>query len=138
MKGVKYLFDTDAITNILKPRPSPELARRLESIAKSQLFLSAITVGEIVYGALKSAKPRYHIDNLEHILLPSMNILTFDTAAAYHYGRLRAIQEKKGKPLSCADLQTASIAIANDLVLVTGNLRQFQMIDELHVENWIQ
>ena len=137
MKVEKYLFDTDAITNIFKPRPSRKLLGHLREIPKNHQFISAITVGEIVYGAMKSERPKFHLDNLENILLPRVNLLPFDSRAAFYYGKLRAEQESKGKPLSHADLQISATAIAGDLILVTGNTRHFKMIESLRVENWL-
>jgi tRNA(fMet)-specific endonuclease VapC len=137
MQAEKYLFDTDAITNIFKPRPSRKLLRRLGDISKNQQFISSITVGEIVYGAMKSERPKFHLDNLEKVLLPRVNLLPFDSRAAFYYGRLRAELEQKGRPLGHADLQIAATALANGLTLVTGNTRHFVIIDDLKVENWL-
>jgi predicted nucleic acid-binding protein len=132
-----YLFDTDVITNVLKPRPSKRLLERLGSISENAQFISTITISEIVYGALKSGRPEYHLKNLEEILLPTVNIVGFDTKAAYVCGRLRAQLEKNGKPLSLADLEIAAIAIAGDFILVTGNTKHFDRIGGLTTENWL-
>lgn len=96
-----------------------------------------MTIAEIVYGAWKSNRPRYHLDNLEKILLPSVNIVVFDSKAACVCGHLRARLEKDGTPLALADLEIAAMAIANNLILVTGNLRHFAGIPERAAENWL-
>ncbi len=132
-----YLFDTDTITNILKKRPSQKLVWKLEKLDKSCQFISTITIAEIIYGAYKSSDPVYHIENLEKILLPIVNIVGFDEKAAYICGRLRAELEKKGQPLSFADLQIASVAIANNLTLITGNTKHLERISELEIDNWL-
>ncbi len=132
-----YLFDTDIITNVLKKQPSQCLLERLALIPKHQQQISTVTVSEIVYGAMKSSRPAYHLNNLEQILLPSVNVVSFDTKAACVCGRLRAELEKKGQPLDLADLEIASIAIAKDLILVTGNIRHFGGIEGLRLENWL-
>lgn len=132
-----YLFDTDTITNVLKKQPSPSLLQRLAATDRSRQHISTITVAEIVYGAFKSGRPRFHLDNLEKILLPAVNIVGFDSKAAYVCGRLRAELEGRGEPLSLADLEIAAIAMANDLTLVTGNTRHFERIPDLAVENWL-
>ena len=93
-----FLFDTDTITNILKPQPSLNLLRRLEKISISQQFISTLTISEIVYGAEKSQRPEFHLNNLETILLPAVNIIGFDTKAAYICGRIHAELEKRGTP----------------------------------------
>jgi len=130
-----YLFDTDIITNILKTRPSEKLIKRLQKLNQASQFISTITISEIVYGAYKTSNPDYHLNNLENILLPNVNIAVFDSKSAYICGKLRALLEKKGKVLSFADLQIASIAIANEFILVTGNAKHFKRLDELNVEN---
>jgi len=58
-----------------------------------------ITISKIVYGAEKVHSPKYHLNNLESILLPAVNIVGFDTKAAYVCGRIRAELEKRGTPL---------------------------------------
>uniref|UniRef100_UPI00405764B8 PIN domain-containing protein n=1 Tax=Candidatus Electronema sp. TaxID=2698783 RepID=UPI00405764B8 len=132
-----YLFDTDIITNVLKKQPSQCLLERLALIPKHQQHISTVTVSEIVYGAMKSSRPAYHLNNLEQILLPSVNVVSFDSKAACVCGRLRAELEKKGQPLDLADLEIASIAIAEDLILITGNIRHFSRIEGLKLENWL-
>jgi len=132
-----YLFDTDVITNILKPRPSKQLIERLSLVSQKDQFISTITVSEIVYGAMKSDRPQHHLKYLEEILLPSVNIVGFDTKAAYVCGRLRAELEKKGQSLPLADLEIAAISIAGNFTLVTGNSKHFARIENLNTENWL-
>lgn len=133
-----YLFDTDIITNIFKKQPSPALLARLSGTPRSSQHISTITISEIVYGARKSSRPRHHLDNLEKVLLPAVNIVGFDTRAAYVCGSLRARLEREGNPLALADLEIAAIALARDLVLVSGNVRHFSRISELRLENWLE
>ena len=64
-----YLFDTDVLTNILKPRPAAQLLERLSHISPKDQFVSVITIAEIVYGAVKSNRPEYHLKNLEEMIL---------------------------------------------------------------------
>ncbi len=132
-----FLFDTDTITNLLKPKPSPGLVRRIAELDVSEQFISTITVAEIVYGAYKSENCERHIHCLEHVLLPNVNVLDFDCGAAYLAGRIRAELEARGEPISFVDIQIAAIALAHDLTLVTGNTRHFQRIAALRVENWM-
>ncbi len=135
--GGMFLFDTDVITNILKKNPSKILLERLAVIPRQEQYISTITISEIVYGAVKSIRPEYHLNNLENILLPSVNVVGFDSKAAYICGRLRAELEKKGLSLNLADLEIAAISIAGEFVLVTGNTKHFERIPELRLENWI-
>jgi len=133
-----FLFDTDVITNVLKKQPSKFLLERLAALSRTQQYISTVTVSEIVYGAVKSNRPEYHLHNLEQVLLPSVNVVGFDTKAACICGQLRAELEKKGQRLDLADLEIASIAIAKDFILVTRNIRHFGRIEGLKVENWLK
>lgn len=132
-----YLFDTDAITNILKKNPSAKLVENISKLRREDQFISTITIGEIVYGSFKSNKPQYHLNNLKNILLPAVNILSFDSQAAFIYGKIRAELENSGDIISHADVQIASIAIANNLTLITGNIKHFIKIHQLKIEDWI-
>ncbi len=132
-----YLFDTDTITNILKKTPSPSLIRRMARIQPNDQFISTITVSEIVYGAWKSDRPEYHLKNLKALLLPEVAVLDFDLNAGYVAGQIRAQLEKAGAPLAWADIQIASVAIANEKILVTGNTVHFKRIQGLEIENWL-
>lgn len=134
---MKYLFDTDIISNVFKKRPSKNLLGRLSKTPQKDQYISSITISEIVYGAWKSNQPHLHLDNLEKILLPAVNIVNFDSKAAYVCGGIRAKLENEGTPLALADLEIASIALCHDLVLVSGNLRHFSRVPNLRLENWL-
>ena len=134
---VMFLFDTDIITNVLKKKPSPRLLKKLSGLPMAKQFISTITVSEIVYGAMKSSRPEYHLNNLQNILLPAVNVVGFDSKSAYICGQLRAELETQGQPLDLADLEIAAITIANDFILVTGNTKHFQRIKTLQIDNWL-
>ncbi|MBZ0170601.1 tRNA(fMet)-specific endonuclease VapC [Candidatus Methylomirabilis lanthanidiphila] len=133
-----YLFDTDTISNLLTKRPSPGLVRRLAGIAPRHQFTSAITVGELTYGAFRSARPDYFLHKLDQLVWPNVTILAFDEAAARVYGSLRAELERGGIPISEPDLRIASIALVHQLTVITGNIRHFSRISSLRVENWLR
>jgi tRNA(fMet)-specific endonuclease VapC len=132
-----YLFDTDSISTLLKKKPSEKFVESISRIDKSEQFISTITVGELVYGAFKSNKSQFYLDYLNNILLPSVNVLGFDISAAFIYGKIRAVLSADGIVISNTDMLIASIAIANNMVLVTGNTRHFIHIQDLQVENWL-
>jgi len=126
-----FLFDTDVITNIFKPTPSQYLIERLKNLPRKDQFVSTITIAEIVYGAMKSIRPKYHLFNLKNLILPTVTIVSFNSEAAFYCGKIRAELEKQGIPISFADLQIASIAISHELTLITGNTKHFQRISTL-------
>lgn len=132
-----YLFDTDAITNLIKKNPSKKIIEKISSLSKKDQFITTITIGEIFYGAFKSSNPEFHIEKLQTVLLPLVNVLSFDSKSAFFYGKIRAELEKGGEIISSTDLQVVSIAIANELILITGNIKHFKRIKQLQIENWI-
>ena len=132
-----FLVDTDILSQMPKRSPSLNLVARLASVPPEQQFTSAITVGEMVYGAFRTARRDELLRQLEERLWPNVRILPFNRASAEAYGRVRAELESVGKPLSEPDLRIASIALAHDLTVVTGNVRHFGRVPGLRVENWL-
>jgi predicted nucleic acid-binding protein len=128
-----YLFDTDAISEVLKPRPSAAYVRWLASIPREEQFTSAVVVGELYKGAFRSSAATRHLENIEKRVLPAVTVLSYDTAAARVYGQVRARLESAGRPLADADLQIAATALLHDLELVTGNGRHFKRVPGLRI-----
>lgn len=134
-----YLLDTDVLSNLLKRAPSTTLIAKLASVPPEQQFTSSITLGELVYGAYRlQARTDYLLEQLYKRLLPNLPVLPFDVAAARRYGEIRAELERHGMPVGDADLRIAAIALARGLTVVTGNVRHFQRIPGLPVENWLE
>ncbi|MGH2351510.1 MAG: PIN domain-containing protein [Chloroflexota bacterium] len=130
-----YLFDTDIISATLRRQPDLRVIRRLATVPAQDQFTSAITVGELVFGAIRRGRQ----DLLERIdqLTAVVPALPFDEAAARTFGQLKATLEQAGQPLAEPDLRIAAIALAADLVLVTGNERHFARVPGLVLENWL-
>lgn len=132
-----FIFDTDVISNVLKKNPSPSLLRRVAGLAPEEQFTTSITIGELVFGAFRSQRPQYFLDKLKELVIPNIQILSFDEASAYIYGKLRAELEAQGQTIAEPDLRIASIALNHDLILVTGNTKHFSRIPDLKIEDWI-
>jgi tRNA(fMet)-specific endonuclease VapC len=128
-----YLFDTDAISEVLKPRPAAGYVRWLASIPREEQFTSAVVVGELYKGAFRSSAVTRHLENVEKRVLPAVTVLSYDTAAARVYGQVRARLESAGRPLADADLQIAATALLHDLELVTGNVKHFKRVPGLRI-----
>ncbi len=133
-----YLFDTDTISHLLIKNPPPGLIKKVAAVHSDQQFTSAITVGEMIYGAYRSTRPDFFLEKLDRLVWPNITILPFDEAAARAYGPLRARLERAGTPVSEPDLRIASIALIRQLTLVTGNTRHFSQIPGLSIENWLR
>ena len=128
-----YLFDTDAISEVLKPRPAAGYARWLATVPREEQFTSAVVVGELYKGAFRSSAAARHLENVEKRVLPAVTVLSYDVAAARVYGQVRARLESAGRPLADADLQIAATALLHDLELVTGNVKHFKRVPGLRI-----
>jgi predicted nucleic acid-binding protein len=134
-----YLLDTDILSNLVKRVPSTALIVKLASVPPEQQFTSSITLGELVYGAHRlQAGAGLLLERLDRTLPPNLPVLPFDVAAARCYGEVRAELEHRGTPLGDANLRIGAIALARGLTVVTGNVRHFQRIPRLTVENWLE
>jgi tRNA(fMet)-specific endonuclease VapC len=126
------LLDTDHWVALLRGRLSLEG----KVSPDESLAITAISVAELTHGASKSARAEENLARLD-ILLATLIILPFDEAAARHFGALKATLERSGNRLADLDLQIASIALANDLSLITHNTRHFARIPGLQLDDWL-
>ncbi|MBI2886979.1 MAG: PIN domain-containing protein [Chloroflexi bacterium] len=133
-----YLLDTDILSHVLRRSPPLHLIARIADTPSEAQFTSAITLGELYYGAYRLGRDASGLLlRLDQLLADGRVVLPFDEAAARRYGELRADLERRGTPLGDADLRIASIALNRGLAVVTGNLRHFQRVPGLTVENWL-
>jgi predicted nucleic acid-binding protein len=131
-----YCFDTDILSAVLKRNPPLPLIRRLAQTPAEEQFTTSITLGELLYSASKKGSARL-LERVRDIVLRAQQVLPFDELAAEVYGPLRAKLESIGRSLDEPDLRIASIALSRDLILVTGNVRHFERVPDLRLENWI-
>ena len=123
-----FLFDTDAISELLRPRPAMAYINWLMKVPREEQFTSAVVIGELYKGAYRSQAQERHLTNIEQRVLPAVIVLPYDTGTAKIFGKIRAHLEEAGTILPDADLQIAATALSYDLELVTGNLRHFSRI----------
>lgn len=128
-----FLFDTDAISELLRPHPAVKYIQWLLSVAREDQFTSAVVIGELYKGAYRSRAREHHLKNIEQRVLPAVVVLPYDVATAKVFGQIRARLEESGNILPDADIQIAATAVYHDIELVTGNLRHFSRIDDLKV-----
>ena len=131
-----YCFDTDILSATIRPAPPLHLIRRLATVPPQEQFTTSITVGELIYGARRVGREDLS-RRVEQVIRRAQTVLAFDTTAARTLGFLKATLEQRGTPLAEPDLRIASIALSRGLILVTRNVRHFQRVAELTVENWI-
>ncbi len=135
---MKYLLDTDTLSNLLKKAPSVMLIARLAAVPIEEQATSSITVGEMAFGAYRSGeRAAFLLGQIRNRLLPNLTVLPFDGAAAWRYGDIRAELERRGTPTGDSDLRIGAIALVHGLTVVTGNVRHFGRISTLKVENWL-
>lgn len=103
------------------------------NVAREEQFTSAVVIGELYKGAYRSQDRDRHIANIEQRVLPAVTVLPYDIGIAKVFGSLRAHLEGTGRIFPDADLQIAATAMAQDLELVTGNLRHFNRIAGLKI-----
>ena len=130
-----YLFDTDALSEVLRPRPARRYVEWLRTVARSEQFTSVVVIGELYGGAFRSADSARHLQNIESRVLPAITVLAYDLLSARVYGSIRARLEASGRMLADADLQIAATALHHELELVTGNLRHFERVPGLKVSS---
>ena len=129
-----YMLDTNICIYVLKNYP-PELREKFNALAE-QLCISSITLGELHFGAEKSARRAENLAAIEHFAA-RLEVLAFADKAAAHYGQLRAELERAGTPCGVHDMQIGGHARSEGLILVTNNLREFTRMPGLRVENWV-
>ncbi len=129
------LLDTNICVYLIRKRP-PEVLRRFDEYAVGDIGLSSITTAELHFGAQKSQRPEGNLRALEQFLLP-LTVVPFGQDAAAAYGRVRALLEGRGTPIGSLDTLIAAHALSLDLTLVTNNVREFERVPDLKVENWV-
>jgi toxin FitB len=136
---MRYLLDTNIISNFTKPAPSPMLIAWMAEQSDDDLFISSLTVGEVRRGVLEkpAGKRRDQLDAWFSgpqgpQALFAGRILPFDENAALVWARLMAEGKAKGRPRRGLDTIIAAIAEANDCIVVTDNERDFEDIQVIN------
>ena len=102
-----------------------------------RLHLPTIVLGELYAWAYSRDNPSELLKLIENELIEDVKILPFDEFAAFEFGKIRGSFIRQGIVFSFMDLAIASIALANDLTLVTHNTADFVKIPNLRVEDWL-
>lgn len=131
-----YMLDTNICIYAMKQKPEKVL-RRLREELNNGICISSITLAELEYGMKHSSDPAKNEAALLRFLLP-MSILPFGPVAASEYGELRAYLQSKGTPIGPLDMLIAGHAKAENMVLVTNNIREFARVPSLQLENWAE
>ena len=130
---LRYALDTNLCIRVLRDRPAA-LRERFNATA-SELSISTIVLTELLHGAAKSARPEHNRNEVERFAA-RLEVLTFDAEAAGHAADIRADLERKGLLIGGYDLLVAGHARSRGLIVVTGNLGEFERVDGLRCEDW--
>lgn len=132
---ILYMLDTNTASAAM--RGTAGLDARLQHLDPSQWCISAVTHAEIRYGVARKPEATKLARYVDAFFLAA-NTMPWDVAAAEKHGRLRAELRRLGAPIGDFDEMIAAHALALDAVLVTDNVRHFEQVKGLVVENWVR
>jgi len=130
---LKYMLDTDIAIYVIKNRPAAARAQFQQQ--QGRLCVSSVTVME--YGAEKSAQPERNLRDIEGFT-SRLRVLHYDEKAAFHTAQIRTELEKSGTPIGAYDQMIAGHARSCGLIVVSNNIREFQRVSGIRIENWAQ
>lgn len=130
---MKYLLDTNIMIAI--SRNNPVVMQKMQRHKASEFVISSIVYFELAFGAFNSTKVK---QNLEDLYRLPFQILDFNQTDGVYAGQIRSDLKAKGTPIGPYDTLIAGQTLANDLILITDNIKEFERVDGLKVENWLQ
>ncbi len=131
----RYLLDTNIWSHILR-RTSPALIAKFSALTQPQVFMSVVVRGELELGYLNGDRAPSRRLALDMFVNASQG-LTMQAGVAQHYASIRHALEKAGTPIGPNDTWIAAEALHHGLIVVTDNLREFERVPGLVVENWL-
>ena len=131
---MKYLLDTNICIRYINGR-APHIREHMRLIADTDIAVSTITLGEMFTGSYKSRHPQQSRARQDAFFI-RFTILPFDQTSADVFGNLRSHLELTGTPIGPYDMQIAAVALAHGLILVTHNLKEFNRVPGLAIEDW--
>jgi tRNA(fMet)-specific endonuclease VapC len=132
----RYMLDTNICIYIAKQKP-PGVKARFDRMKPGELVMSAITYGELFYGASKSRQSATAFAQLR-LFVRDVPVVPVDFAVGKAYGEIRSLLERRGQLIGNNDLWIGAHALALGVTLATNNEREFRRIPRLLIENWTQ
>lgn len=133
---MKYMLDTNICIYAIKHKPEIVIKNFLQH-DPDEICISSITYAELMYRVEKSQAVDRNRMAMAMFLSP-ITIREFNAAAAEEYGKIRADLEKKGTPIGPMDMLIAAHAKAEKLIIVTNNVKEFNRVNDLTIENWVE
>jgi predicted nucleic acid-binding protein len=131
------LLDTNILSEVLRKSPNAKLIGRLAQTSRTAQFTSCICVVELRYGSRRRKDHELFWERIRSQILPEVTILGLTDREAIIAGDLLALLERRGEPLPLPDALIAATALEAGLTVVTANIRHFQRIPHLKIENWL-
>lgn len=133
--ALSHLLDTSVYCQPIKPRPQESVRERWTALGDDALAISTICDAEVLYGLelKKSQRLKALYDGL---LKGRLRALPVDSGVAKHFASLKAWAKVNGRALADFDLLIAATARAHDLTLATLNVRHFQGLPDVTMEDW--
>jgi tRNA(fMet)-specific endonuclease VapC len=132
---LKYLLDTNIAIYTIKNRPAE--VRDAFKARDGQMCISSVTLMELIYGAEASKAVERNLAAIEGFSA-RLEVLAYDEAAAVHTGQIRAELKMIGRPIGPYDEMIAGHARSLGLIVVTHNIKQFQAVSGIRLENWVK
>jgi tRNA(fMet)-specific endonuclease VapC len=130
---VRYLLDTNIGSYVIKGN-FPHVRRRLLRVPMSEVGISVVTEAELRFGVARLPQAAKLGIAVEEFLL-RVEVLPWDSEAAQHYARIRALLESEGQPMGNFNMMIAAHALAAGTILVTND-RAFRRVKGLRIEDW--
>ena len=131
---MKYLVDTTILIYLCNSKSKP-LENKFKTHRPDEFAVSAITVGELIYGVNKSQQRDRNLQAILKIVSP-FRILDFDSSDSWQYGEIRAELEKKGMIIGGNDIMIAAQARRRGLIVITNNIKEYKRVPSLKIEDW--
>jgi len=128
------LLDTNICIHIINAKP-PAVLQRFRDYRMGEIGLCSVVAAELAYGVAKSGSKRNR-EALDLFLAP-LAILPFDETALWCYGDLRSCLERQGTPIGALDTLIAAHALSLKATLVTNNIKEFERVPGLQLDNWV-
>jgi tRNA(fMet)-specific endonuclease VapC len=129
------MLDTNIVIYVIKRRPLEIL--EVFNAHAGQMCISSITLAELLHGVEKSSMITKNLRKVEDFV-SRLEVLPYENTAASHYGDIRTNLEKKGTVIGVNDLHIAAHARSEGFILVSNNVREFERVEGLRLENWIE
>jgi tRNA(fMet)-specific endonuclease VapC len=133
---VKYLLDTNVLSEVIRKDPNRGVLQRLNEIAARDVVTSAVCVAELRHGAARVAHGALLWQRIAREILSRVDILPMGEAEAVRAGDLLATLEARGEPIGIEDVWIGATALEHRLTVVTRNLKHFRRIPGLASESW--